>query len=205
MIFEFLQYLDAFEKLLKLDLEGQREREILHVIVECSMNEKSPNPYYAHLIKRFCEFHRRFQLTAQFAIWDKLKNLKNSSNFWPKKGENLANLIEILIRTRTLPLSVLKVIEFGNLDSGTEKLLKILMKNLLTKMESVDVEEIFQKLAGKEKISHFVDELRLFLHQNFQENSKNSDEKSEKNQDSQKMKQTIEMVDKILLSNRGNF
>lgn len=55
-------YLDAFEKLLRLSLKNQQEREIIHVILHCCLQEKTFNPYYAVLAQKFCEYDRKFQV-----------------------------------------------------------------------------------------------------------------------------------------------
>lgn len=56
----FQDYVDAFEKLLKLGLKTQQEREIITVILECCSNESSYNAYYTHLMSKFITYHRRF-------------------------------------------------------------------------------------------------------------------------------------------------
>lgn len=55
-------YLDAFEKLLRLSLKNQQEREIIHVILHCCLQEKNYNPYYATLAQKFCEHDRKYQV-----------------------------------------------------------------------------------------------------------------------------------------------
>ncbi|KAI7835645.1 hypothetical protein COHA_010459 [Chlorella ohadii] len=44
---------DAVEKLLRLGLKGEQEREIVRVTVDCCLQEKAWNPYYAHLLPCF--------------------------------------------------------------------------------------------------------------------------------------------------------
>ncbi|XP_047619217.1 nucleolar MIF4G domain-containing protein 1 isoform X4 [Phacochoerus africanus] len=56
-------FLDAFEKLLKLGLKDQQEREIVHVLVDCCLQEKAYNPFYAFLAGKLCDHERRFQVT----------------------------------------------------------------------------------------------------------------------------------------------
>lgn len=56
-------FLDAFEKLLKLRLKDQQEREIVHVLLDCCLQEKTYNPFYAFLAGKFCEYQRRFQVS----------------------------------------------------------------------------------------------------------------------------------------------
>lgn len=80
-------YLDAFEKLLRLvgsrllqkgcgelwlkrsvlslcrmGLKDKQEREIVHVLMDCCLQEKTFNAYYAVLGGKFCSHDRRFQV-----------------------------------------------------------------------------------------------------------------------------------------------
>ncbi|KFO37302.1 Nucleolar MIF4G domain-containing protein 1 [Fukomys damarensis] len=63
-------FLDAFEKLLKLGLKDQQEREIIHVLMDCCLQEKTYNPFYAFLASKFCGYERRFQV-VEFSELDK--------------------------------------------------------------------------------------------------------------------------------------
>lgn len=46
----------------RLGLKDQQEREIVHVLMDCCLQEKSYNPFYAFLAGKFCEHERRFQV-----------------------------------------------------------------------------------------------------------------------------------------------
>ncbi|KAH0520311.1 Nucleolar MIF4G domain-containing protein 1 [Microtus ochrogaster] len=65
-------FLDAFEKLLKLGLKDQQEREIVHILMDCCLQEKTYNPFYAFLASKFCCYERRFQV-VEFSELDKLR------------------------------------------------------------------------------------------------------------------------------------
>lgn len=47
----------------RLGLKDQQEREIVHVLMDCCLQEKSYNPFYAFLASKFCGYERRFQVT----------------------------------------------------------------------------------------------------------------------------------------------
>ena len=68
-------YLDAFERLVKLNLNPKQSREIARVVLECAGNEAAYNPYYAHLAKEVCSFNPSFKFTFQLAFWDYLKTI----------------------------------------------------------------------------------------------------------------------------------
>lgn len=55
-------YIDGFDKLLRLGLKNQQEREIIHIIVDLCLQEKKFNPFYVLLLQKFCLYHRRFQV-----------------------------------------------------------------------------------------------------------------------------------------------
>ena len=68
--FLFQDFVDAFEKLLRLSLKHQQEREIIYVILHCLLQEKTYNAYYTYLLQKFCEYERRFQVPpSKQLIW----------------------------------------------------------------------------------------------------------------------------------------
>lgn len=84
-------------------------RELIYILIVCALHEREYNPFYANLIERFCEHKRTFQLTMQFAIWDRLKQMDTMKKH---QRQNLAILIADLIWLETAQLTVLKVLVF---------------------------------------------------------------------------------------------
>ncbi|XP_065484903.1 nucleolar MIF4G domain-containing protein 1 isoform X2 [Caloenas nicobarica] len=153
-------FMDAFEKLLKLGLKDQQEREIVHVILYCCLQEKTYNPFYAFLANKFCECERRFQVTFQFSIWDKIRDLENLS---ATAISNLVSLLTHLIRTKSLPLSVLKVIEFSELDKPKVRFLRQVLSTLLIKADAEELSDIFVRISDNPKLGVLREGLKLFL------------------------------------------
>ncbi|KAM4906820.1 nucleolar MIF4G domain-containing protein 1 [Sylvia borin] len=153
-------FMDAFEKLLKLGLKDQQEREIVHVILYCCLQEKTFNPFYAFLASKFCGYERRFQMTFQFSIWDKIRDLENLS---AAAISNLVSLLAHLIRTKSLPLSVLKVIEFSELDKPKVRFLRQVLSTLLTKADEEEITDIFIRVSDNPKLGMLREGLKLFL------------------------------------------
>ncbi|KAM9287824.1 nucleolar MIF4G domain-containing protein 1 isoform 2-T2 [Cariama cristata] len=153
-------FLDAFEKLLKLGLKDQQEREIVHVILYCCLQEKTYNPFYAFLANKFCEYERRFQVTFQFSIWDKIRDLENLS---AGAISNLVSLLAHLLRSKSLPLSVLKVIEFSELDKPKVRFLRQVLSMLLIKTDAEELSDIFVRVSDNPKLGMLREGLKLFL------------------------------------------
>nr|XP_016497732.1 PREDICTED: nucleolar MIF4G domain-containing protein 1-like [Nicotiana tabacum] len=68
-------YIDAFEKLLRLDLSGKQDREIMRVLVECCLQEKAFNKYYCALASKLCSHDKNHKFTLQYCLWDHFKEL----------------------------------------------------------------------------------------------------------------------------------
>ncbi|XP_048127454.1 nucleolar MIF4G domain-containing protein 1 isoform X2 [Rhodamnia argentea] len=61
-------YIDAFEKILRLDLPGKQDREIMRVLVECCLQEKAFNKYYTVLAAKLCEHDKNHKFTLQVQL-----------------------------------------------------------------------------------------------------------------------------------------
>ncbi|KAG7453738.1 nucleolar MIF4G domain-containing protein 1 [Solea senegalensis] len=153
-------YLDAFEKLLRMGLKDKQEREIVHVLMDCCLQEKTFNAFYAVLGEKFCSHDRRFQMTFQFSLWDKFRELSSlpSSTF-----NNLVQLVTHFLQGKSLSLSILKVIEFGELDKPTVRFLRQVLIKLLKDTEPENLVGIFARISGIPKLGMLREGLKLFI------------------------------------------
>ncbi|CAG9763214.1 unnamed protein product [Ceutorhynchus assimilis] len=185
-------YLDAFEKLLRLGLKNQQEREIIHVLLHCCLQEKTFNPYYAILAQKFCEYDRKFQMTIKYSVWDKLKALNSHSGL---QLSNLAKLLIHLFIEKGLPISTLKIVEFGQLDKITLRLMRQILLGILLHSDLEAVQGVFEKVAHSDKMKMFRESLRLFIHHFLLRNLKSESVPQEQKQN---MEERAKMVEKIL-------
>ncbi|XP_034428033.1 nucleolar MIF4G domain-containing protein 1 [Hippoglossus hippoglossus] len=153
-------YLDAFEKLLRMGLKDKQEREIVHVLMDCCLQEKTFNAFYAVLGEKFCTHDRRFQMTFQFSLWDKFREM---SNLPSKTLNNLVQLVFLFLQRKCLSLSILKVIEFGELDKPTVRFLRQVLTKLLKESEPEDLAIIFGRISGIPKLGMLREGLKLFI------------------------------------------
>ncbi|KAL8286586.1 hypothetical protein RQP46_004603 [Phenoliferia psychrophenolica] len=68
-------YVDACERLLQLGLSDVQQREIARVLLQCSGNEKTYNPYYTLVAHRMGTKSHSFQITLQYCLWDFIREL----------------------------------------------------------------------------------------------------------------------------------
>ncbi|KAJ3611851.1 hypothetical protein NHX12_021864 [Muraenolepis orangiensis] len=153
-------YLDAYERLLRMGLKDQQEREIVHVLMDCCLQEKTFNPFYAVLGEKFCSHDRRFQMTFQFSLWDKFKELPSlpSSVF-----SNLVQLVSRFLLNKSLSLSILKVIEFGELDKARVRFLRQVLSRLLKDGQPEQLVAIFSRISGVPQLGMLREGLKLFI------------------------------------------
>ncbi|KAF7405628.1 hypothetical protein HZH68_004997 [Vespula germanica] len=153
-------YLDAFEKLSHLGLTDQQEREIIYVLMDCCLQEKKFNPYYAVLAERFCVCDRKYQLTIQYMLWDKFKIL---DNYNVKQLANLAKFLTHLFIQRSLSISILKVLNFAELDKQTMKLVRQIMIGIFLCKNEEDCLQVFERISSTSLLQTFRESLRLFI------------------------------------------
>jgi nucleolar MIF4G domain-containing protein 1 len=137
---------DAFVKLARAELlKPKNERDVIRVLVHCCGEEKSFNPFYAHLIMRVCEYQQKSKFTLMLSFWDIFKQLESLSD---RKTANFAKLLAKLLlgtREKYLTLGVLKRIEFSPTDMPEQLVLflSIVMSTLFEATDSATMREIF--------------------------------------------------------------
>ncbi|XP_053714338.1 nucleolar MIF4G domain-containing protein 1 [Synchiropus splendidus] len=165
-------YLDAFEKLLRMGLKDKQEREIVHVLMHCCLQEKTFNAFYAVLGEKFCSHDRRFQMTFQFCLWDKFREIANLSS---STFNNLIQLVTLLLQKKCLSLSILKVIEFGELDKPKVRFLRQVLTKLLKETQPADLVTIFGRISGIPKLGMLREGLKLFISHFLLKNAQSQD------------------------------
>ncbi|XP_047535304.1 nucleolar MIF4G domain-containing protein 1 [Vanessa atalanta] len=153
-------YMDAFEKLQHLGLKGQQEREVVHVLLACCLQEKTYNPYYGVLGEKLCSFDRKYQLSIQYTVWDKIKDLESLSK---QAMTNLGQFLIHLIMEKGLPLSVLKIIQFSDLNKKSVRFMRQILLAIIMNADLQASLEVFHRISKSPKLHMFRESLRLFI------------------------------------------
>ncbi|KAF3907170.1 hypothetical protein ABW21_db0207461 [Orbilia brochopaga] len=134
-------YADAQEKLFKLRLKRNQEREIPHVLLHCCGNEAQYNPYYTLIAQHLCS-HHSLRMTFQFSLWEVFRKMgeeddmnRSDSNLADgddeedkmplRKVVNLARLYGYLVAHDSLSLMILKTLHLISLRPTTRTFLEI--------------------------------------------------------------------------------
>ncbi|BFZ01306.1 hypothetical protein BsWGS_04345 [Bradybaena similaris] len=153
-------YEDAFSRLLRLGLNRTQEREIIHVLFHCCLSERAYNPFYSFLAQKFCTFDRRFTMTVQFTVWDKFKEIDSIDII---SRNNLGKLLSHLLVTKSLSLSIFKVVEFGMESKKMIRLMAQVLTEVLSSSKETTVLEIFERIAPYPKLNTLRHGLQVFM------------------------------------------
>ncbi len=56
--------------------QGESEREVVRVTLECCLAERGWNPYYGHLLAALAAASKGHRITLQFCLWDQFKQAR---------------------------------------------------------------------------------------------------------------------------------
>ncbi|KAG1709249.1 hypothetical protein DVH05_019895 [Phytophthora capsici] len=153
---------DAYERLLQLHLKEKQEREIVRVLLHCCGQENKFNKYYLVLAEKLCEMDPRYKFTFQLAFWDIFKQMESLK---PRRLYNQAQMLAGLVLSGSLSFSVLKVLDFTQLEEKSILFLRVLMEEILKVDSELEMAQVFQRLLQTKKAQLTIDGLAVFFHQ----------------------------------------
>ncbi|KAG8067174.1 hypothetical protein GUJ93_ZPchr0005g14440 [Zizania palustris] len=157
-------YVDAFEKILRLDLSGKQDREIIRVIVDCCLQEKVFNKYYTVLASKLCSHDKNHKFSLQYCLWDHFKEVDTMEL---NRSMNLSKLVAETLANFTLSLATLKVVNLANpLEMTPKKIMhfRMMFETLLHKDDAL-VWNVFTRIAGLADLEILRDGIVLFIKQ----------------------------------------
>ncbi|KAK7336279.1 hypothetical protein VNO77_16815 [Canavalia gladiata] len=155
-------YIDAFEKLLRLELPGKQDRDIMRVLVECCLQEKVFNKYYTVLASKMCEHDKNHKFTLQFCLWDHFKELESMPLM---RSMHLAKFVAEMVASFTLSLSVLKTVDLNDITLLTPRRImhfRILFEDIFKHPENL-VWNIFTRAAVTPELESLRQGIEFFI------------------------------------------
>ncbi|KAK1431274.1 hypothetical protein QVD17_07730 [Tagetes erecta] len=153
-------YIDAFEKLLRLDLQGKQDREIIRVVVECCLQEQVFNRYYCVLASKLCNHDKNHMFTLQYCIWDHYTELESSQHGQESidlmRSNHLAKFVAEMVSSFTLSISVLKKADLHDTTKLTSRKIMHFKMFFEAVFEYADnlVWNIFKRLAASQQVNN---------------------------------------------------
>ncbi len=157
--------MDAFESLMRLDLKGKGDRDIVRVLCECCSHESPYNSFYSEISKLLCERTRQAKITFQFVIWDAIKSFRVSQHPQViRHTVNIARMTADLVATFHLPLILLKIFNPAELvDVDIQFLTVFITSLLLSDAGQNGLKDIVDRIATSKDISSVRDLMLMFL------------------------------------------
>ncbi|PWA57454.1 MIF4G domain-containing protein / MA3 domain-containing protein [Artemisia annua] len=155
-------YIDAFEKLLRLELQGKQDREIMRVLVECCLQEKVFNKYYCVLASKLCSHDKNHKFTLQYCIWDHYTELESMPLI---RSMHLAKLVAEMVSSFTLSLAALKKADLHDTTRLTPRKImhfKIFFEVVFECADNV-IWNIFKRIAGSEQYETLRTGIKFFI------------------------------------------
>eukprot|EP00912_Choanoflagellata_sp_UC4_P000208 UC4_evm1s134 len=153
-------YLDAFEKIIRLNLKDKKDRDVMRVLLDCTLQEKSYNPYYAHLGLKLCQHNHNHKVTLQYAIWDRFKIL--DTLLMPQIISLTKFMCHVVINFG-LSLSLLKVVEFSRLSEKKIFFFQLFFVHLLTHFGEDAAMRPFERIGEIGALSKLRNAISVFL------------------------------------------
>jgi len=153
-------YLDAYEKILRLKLSTVQAREVIRVLIHCCSAEEAFNPYYGYLANKLCSSHRTHKFTTQLVYWDLFKRIE--SDVTSRKATNLALLLAQLITSYSVSLSIFKVVDFDKLGKVASIFFYAAFRKILDAKENVLV-SVFSRIGNSIELSSLRDGIWYFF------------------------------------------
>ena len=192
-------YIEGFQNVHQLHLTGKQMREVGYVLMKCCEEQKSFNPFYYHIINKFCHYDKQFIMTIQCSFWDRFKTLDSLSN---QQISNIANLLSRLLLSEAVPLSCLKTIEYSEIDKSGVLFLRTVLSNMALLSKSVaDIDKVFEKLDSK-KYSIVKNGLRLFIQHFMLKDSKFMKENSDLEEALSRMDSKLDAHGRAFVNNK---
>ncbi|ORY48861.1 ARM repeat-containing protein [Rhizoclosmatium globosum] len=183
-------FVDAYEKLMRLGLKQKQEREIVRVLLHCCTNEKTYNPYYYLVGTKFCSASHGFKITFQYALWDSIREFETghsedqdiegddeesgTSSKTLRRVSHLAKFYSALVAGGFLGLTILKSLDFATMGMYPALFCQLFFTQLLISQpppnsanKSADdhVRGIFEKLKAIKESADLCEGIEFFLDQ----------------------------------------
>ncbi|XP_074282333.1 uncharacterized protein LOC141606878 [Silene latifolia] len=155
-------YIDAFEQLLSLNLQGKQDREIMRVLVECCVQEKVFNKYYTALALKLCSHDKNHKFSLQYCLWDQFKEVESMPLL---RSMHLAKFAADMLAGFSLSLAVLKVVDLMDVTQLTSKRImhfRMLFEAIFKHPDNI-VWNMFTRVAVTPELEDLRNGMELFI------------------------------------------
>lgn len=157
-------YLDACERLSKLQLTSKQIPEIPRVIIHCCQHESSFNPYYSHLSAFLIRTGIVRSKSFTFCLWDILESIQNGEISQILHIYHLGKLFGHLL-SKDISIISLKTVKFDMIEFNSHLFLflTLIISEGILGLTSNEWFDSFQKIGKSEQYTSLKDGLLYFF------------------------------------------
>ena len=153
-------YVDGFGRLAALGLPSKQDREVVRVLLDCCLQQRTYSPYYALLAVRLCQHDYNHKISLQYALWDRFKEWGALS---VPQTSHLARFVAHVIAQHALSLAVLKAINFHELPPRGVLAPQLLIAAILTHHSAEVATRAFERISVVAGVQPLKDGLLYFI------------------------------------------
>eukprot|EP00484_Ammonia_sp_Unknown_P022493 CAMPEP_0197046654 /NCGR_PEP_ID=MMETSP1384-20130603/22341_1 /TAXON_ID=29189 /ORGANISM="Ammonia sp." /LENGTH=209 /DNA_ID=CAMNT_0042478487 /DNA_START=1 /DNA_END=627 /DNA_ORIENTATION=+ len=153
-------YIDAFQKLMQLNIDNKEHTEIVRIILLLCMRQNAYNQYFALLLEKIMKERRAWKFALHCAFWDRFNEVEELSS---SDLIHLAKLLSDLIHCKCLNLVVLKRMDIMKATPKNLLFVSTLFTHLLNRSNANEVHHVFASLAGNKKLVGLKQDIEIFF------------------------------------------
>ncbi|XP_074599666.1 nucleolar MIF4G domain-containing protein 1 homolog [Brevipalpus obovatus] len=147
-------YVECCQRLVRIG--GRQFVEVVNVCLLLAQKEKQFNPFYVHLLHQLSLSDRKYKLAVIYNFRDRINDMERLKEI---ERNNLAQCMVELLKRNAIPITVLKTIQFGDLDRAHLEFLRQILNPILS-LEEDQLVKILSKIKPKDP---FAKALKLFI------------------------------------------
>lgn len=147
-------YVECCQRLVRIG--GRQFVEVVNVCLLLAQKEKQFNLFYVHLLNQLSLSDRKYKLAVIYNFRDRLNDLTRLKEI---ERDNLAKCMVELLKRNTIPITVLKTVQFSDLDQAHLEFLRKVLNPILS-LEEGQLVKILSKIKPKDP---FAKALKLFI------------------------------------------
>ena len=138
-------YVDGYNRIMQLNLKGEKEREIVYVLMYCLGQSKTYNKYFELVAIQLLQNIKSTKFTFQLSFYDKIKELESHG---ARSVMNWATLLGVLILDGFLNLKILKSVNMISPSTLEVVFVRTVLQKVLCDEQYERVVNAFQRLIA---------------------------------------------------------
>eukprot|EP01060_Flectonema_neradi_P003166 TRINITY_DN12024_c0_g1_i1.p1 TRINITY_DN12024_c0_g1~~TRINITY_DN12024_c0_g1_i1.p1 ORF type:complete len:740 (+),score=126.84 TRINITY_DN12024_c0_g1_i1:35-2221(+) len=157
---------DCIHNLLRLNLKGHDESELVFVLLHCLTHERIFNPFYVNVLNRLSGTNRRWKFTLMYSYWDRWQAIQEADT--PNMSEyiNLSVCFALLVKNGRCSLAHLKGPSWDKLSTQLSLCMKILWIVLAMTIPNL-ADDVRTSIALSSEMDLFRGNLQKWIHSAF--------------------------------------